>query len=203
MIDKVVVYHFLCDCGIPPTAELLLLDSDYVCPSEKWVREVFAPDFKAFKQSLAWSIQHAVDLEWVEEEFDCDNFSLLATSYASILHHATRSRKKEARTGFLFGEFYYTMGTFPFGGHAINAAIVTNERNRPRLLFFEPQDCTIVQLTQSEIESCYRRTFLKRFSFGAFSAALLAGCAGGPQKKVMVPFHPVEYSDPIFSEEKR
>jgi hypothetical protein len=156
MIPQTDIIEFFDRVRIPATAKVFILDEQYVAPSEHWVRNVFPREFEAFKRN----IQKGFILDWTEEDFDCENFALLAVSYASILHKATRNRR-EPRAGLLFGEFYYEQGHFPFENHAINVAIVAAEDNHnlPRLLFFEPQDSSILQLTQEEIESCLGARF--------------------------------------------
>jgi hypothetical protein len=126
----------------------LFADDSYECPSEGWVAETFARDFARFKQSVAGNI---AGLAYNPEAFDCDDFARLAASYAGLLHRA--SRGIQDKTALAFGEFWFDSNTTK-GGHAINIAVVAGPDQRPKLLFFEPQTCEILNLSQSEVESC-------------------------------------------------
>lgn len=129
----------------------LLPDDNYACPSEHWVTKVFPSAFRKFKASIA----QGVSLEWGVDIFDCDDFARLAASYAELLHRATKTRLEASLA---FGEFWFFSETLG-GGHAINIAVVAGQDQGPKLIFFEPQDCSILNLSQSEVESCYAVRF--------------------------------------------
>lgn len=124
---------------------MLFADEQYLCPSRDWILNSFAPAFAQFKRSIGLTLPDG--LVWRAEKFDCDNFTRLAASYADFMHCA----QSGPDAGLAFGEFWYTAS---FGAHAINLAIVAGEGNKPELLFFEPQECRRVLLTEKEIQSC-------------------------------------------------
>lgn len=149
MFDSDDLQIAISDLGVHPSTGWFPTDRKYVSPSEPWIGGTFSDALNTLKFQLGLQ-------EWTAEEFDCDDFARVSAAYASILHHKTAGREKG--TGLAFGEFHY-MKDAPYGGHAINIALVAASDGKPKLVFYEPQTCKIVHLSQKEIDSCITLRF--------------------------------------------
>ena len=136
------IYSIMSDNGVY-NMNSFCTDSLYSLPTENWIKTEFSTTLSLFLKSFKSS-------EWVTEENDCDNFSSMSYSFAQILHHNTKN--KINNTGLCFGEFWYTKDINKVK-HAINVIIVY-ENDRYKVLFFEPQTQSIVELSKTEKESC-------------------------------------------------
>lgn len=126
--------------GVPYKASLLLADESYVCPQLSWVQNEFSG---VYREWLArFRLSYMVDL------WDCDDYTRLASTLASLCHAETPMAKE---CGLAFGEFWYRRRlTEP---HAINAFCVALD-TQIQLRFWEPQTQLIINLSQEEIETC-------------------------------------------------
>jgi hypothetical protein len=142
----------LTDLGVP-SQFVQLLDEDLFWPpldkGLKWVlNELSASVNKAL---------FSIDLKFINERFDCDNFSFMATAIAQLCW-ATTNGAPEA--GLAFGPFGYITD-----GHCIVYCIF-DDNGKPVVKFFEPQPSVRgesalaltclneVQLTREDISSC-------------------------------------------------
>jgi len=126
---------------------LNLLDSQYACPSRKWIEGGFADWFTATLQAMRFN--------YAPMSSDCDDFADLARVFAQWCN----SRTTDDEVALAFGVFGYFSETI--GGHCINVAIIGGKE----LAFYEPQPqfkalrfreiaMQPVTLTPEEIASC-------------------------------------------------
>lgn len=141
IISPLDVCGILISNGITQVSPILS-DHIYSLPSKEWVQTTFVKDYHNLLVSMKSE-------NYVAEENDCDKFSTLAYAFAHILHHNTID--KIEKTGLAVGELWYSPDTG--GGHAINIMIVY-ETNNYNVIFFEPQNQTIINLSTKEKESC-------------------------------------------------
>lgn len=133
--------------GAVPMFLEFVLDREYACPDEDYIRGDFAKWF--------WAEQYRRGVAvWRPEANDCDNFSVRAFADMGLAHSLTSPGSNK---GLAFGLFFYQ----PDGSqeyHAICFAIVKGPDGNYRVVFFEPQPEAntfgLVQLTQTEIKSC-------------------------------------------------
>ncbi len=123
-------------------------DGVYSLPDRNFIGTDFSVALKSFFSQMG-------DSDYTSGENNCNVFSLGSSYFMKHLHHNTKTNKLD-NTGIAFGEFYYIKEGADGGGHAINVSIVNDKNitNKFIVLFYEPQTCSIVQLTQTEIESC-------------------------------------------------
>lgn len=140
-----LIYNFLVARGVSE-GNIHMADAAYVCPSSNWICTTFKKAWLQMLTNLGLS-------KWTAEEYDCDDFAQFCDSYASILHRKTTGRP--LKTGLAFGDFWYASNQLG-GLHAINFAVVADGANKPKLLFFEPQNGEELQLTTEEINSCVK-----------------------------------------------
>jgi hypothetical protein len=132
--------RFLIDSGIPSWA-ISPRDENYRLPDADWIYGDFSKAFESFKQSLGAN-------EYVPGSNDCDDFTDLAVWYARFLHGRAKTADSIA-----YGSFIYTRDSGTC--HSICCGVVAG----PALVFFEPQNSTQVQLTQTELYSCIEARF--------------------------------------------
>lgn len=115
-------------------------DSQFFIVNEDWVKGEFAPSFNQFL--LEFRKKYAKS-----GISDCDNFAFLAANFANFLHTSQLASSNDV--GIAFGVIGYPrdMG----GGHAVNLIIV-GSKEKPDLLFFEPQTGKFVNLSKKEKE---------------------------------------------------
>ena len=118
-------------------------DASYSLPSISYINGEFSNSLRSFLFNLS-------SAEWKTESNDCDDFAMAACFLMNFLHHNTVNKVKN--TGIAFGEFYYYKQGV--GYHAINVAVVRDENQKIKVVFFEPQTYSIVELNKEEIESC-------------------------------------------------
>lgn len=130
--------------------EKFIADSVYVLPGERFLRQRFAVSLQAFFKAME-------QLKWEAEQSDCDDFERGAAYWASRLHKRSAKANGAEGTAVAFGEFWY-QDDAGFK-HAINCAIVSDEGEPMRLIFFEPQNVLrgadpIVPLSEKEKALC-------------------------------------------------
>jgi hypothetical protein len=120
-----------------------IYDQIYVTPSKKWIEKEFSSDLNSFffNNNL---------LEGEQETWDCEDYTRATHFLITKLYK--NSSTKQSLTAIAFGEFYYI--TDEGTNHAINMFIVQNEFNQLELVFYEPQERRIVELTEMEKKSC-------------------------------------------------
>lgn len=141
-VDGASVLTLMTDIGAL-TPNYITVDRNYSCPTRKFVEGEFSRALGAFISSMGTS-------GYKSSENDCDDYARAAAFFMGFLHHNTVHKISD--TGIAFGEFYYTKAGA--GGHAINVFLVHEEGNKVKILFYEPQTCSIVILSKEEIESC-------------------------------------------------
>lgn len=130
---------FLALRGIMPGTRLYM-DSDYQCPTKRWVLGPFSNAFRNFLQILDVA-------GYQPESWDCDDFARAAQFFASVCHRKTEGRRVAALA---FGLFLFQ----PKGGpHAQN--IVFTDEQQGGILHYEPQTQSEADLTREEEQSCY------------------------------------------------
>lgn len=142
MVEKYYILMTVKKAGIVPATELYL-DELYVLPNYDWIKNEFSKSFKSLKYYLNI-------LTWRPEINDCDNFSNGARFLANVLNSNSTNKKANIAVG----EYYYV--TDQGGGHAINFFIHSPSHNINDLVldFYEPQNDTIIKLSQNEKQSC-------------------------------------------------
>jgi hypothetical protein len=117
-------------------ARLVFRDTNYLIPTEEWVRKDFSEELSSFL--FDFNIR-----SYKEGRNECDKFSLYGRAVANILN-AHNSNKPD--TGIAVGEFVYMDGIDP---HDINVFIVSDESEKLKLIYYEPQVCQIIEMTNS------------------------------------------------------
>jgi hypothetical protein len=117
------------------------IDNSYLLPALNWVAGGFTESWFEFKNAIG---------AYSAEDNDCDDFARGAAFLAQVLHHNTPDRAKHV--GLAFGEFCYISNTI--GSHAINM-FVCREDGALKIGFYEPQTCSVVELTPDEIGTCF------------------------------------------------
>jgi hypothetical protein len=146
--------------GVTNTLYTVVRDESYMCPSLNFVRGAFSNGFRSYMAAMGMN-------DYILNENDCDKYSNAAVHYMNFLHHQTSDKKRG--TGIAIGIFDYIRGkdvTFnEFGspltvnaGHSINV-IILRHNNEIKVVFYEPQTYSIVELTPAEIWSCTRWYF--------------------------------------------
>lgn len=133
---------------VPNAKAYSISDFSVDLTSEGWVKEKFSPNF-------IWFVQKTLGIpRRLPEIFDCEDFTRAGAVYAQVLHAKEIMKDETAMpmSGFAFGEFWYV--TDKQIGHAINFAIVLDKKRNSKLLFFEPQNGQIVNLSTNEIAHC-------------------------------------------------
>lgn len=126
------------------TFTFVTADRNYILTTREWIKTEFSRGLTAFQ------FQMGID-KWVAESNDCDKFVAAATFYAKWLSHSSPNRN--VRASLAFGEIHYIRdrdGT----AHAINFFII-NENGELKVVFYEPQDRRIVQLSDREQFSAF------------------------------------------------
>lgn len=142
-IDSITIARKLIVRGIPGPL-ITFRDQTYALPTRADLERITA----------GWMyVAKVLGFTYQAESQDCDKFSRFAAAYAGLVH-AKQTQEVEAITpgGFPLGEFYYVS---PAGTHAITVAIV-GEGERLEVVWMEPQTGKLMELTQAEIESCYK-----------------------------------------------
>jgi hypothetical protein len=119
-----------------------LQDSEYGLPTEDWITRVLYPAVYQSRKN---------DGEWIYQKnsHDCDDYAAEARVIANKLNNKTSNR---GIRGIAFGEYHY-MSKRLGGQHALNFGIIKKDNNDYKIVFFEPQDGSIVELNQKEIDS--------------------------------------------------
>lgn len=125
-----------------PSARAFVADADYAVPTERWLVGSF------YRNLREWFAQEGIE-KWTPDN-DCDDFAARYRVFASICH-ARSGRKKEQ--GIAVGEIFYQIDNGG-GGHAINCAVIY-ENEKPRIICIEPQNGRRVELSPSELSSCW------------------------------------------------
>lgn len=140
----------LFDLGIPYEA-LDVADANWLPPAKAWLRDTFCPKLRRYLERKAL-------LEYVSESNDCDDFSDEGVRLAKRMHNRmVRLGKAPKGTALAVGKFWYRSARQ--GAHAIFVALVRIAETAFELVFIEPQTQRLVELTRSEIHSCFRATF--------------------------------------------
>lgn len=141
-ISKPTIQSLLFDNGVDVAlASIVLPDSLYALPALEWLSGDFATAFFAFRNREG--------LVYENGDCDCDDFVRAASWYAWKCFRATADRPR--RASLAFGSFYFQRDSGE--AHALNAAIC-RDLDALRLVFFEPQLGTLVNLNNGEIQSC-------------------------------------------------
>jgi hypothetical protein len=141
-IDGENIWEIMSDIGVT-TDVFITRDRIYSYPSLSFIQGQFSEGLRSF----FWSLSSGA---WTPEGNDCDDFALGAAFYMGYLHHSTQYKVEVS--GIAFGEFYYIRDSGE--GHAINVALVKNKDGAIKVVFYEPQTYSIVELSKSEIQSC-------------------------------------------------
>lgn len=137
IIDAPLLTACLATAGIPITS-IRVADSRYAKPTRKWLLEDFPPYYRATLKNLAGGG------EYVEEQWDCDDYS---DEFVCCARRAYK-RTVRLRAGLAVGRMWFTASA---GRHSICVALV--ERNR--VIFVEPQaGVGQVELSGKELQSC-------------------------------------------------
>ena len=140
-MNRFDIRNTLADAGVNHTT-VLLLDSDYMLPTQGWVHGEFA--------SALQTVLAALGLEdWVEEAWDCDKFSRFAFAYAGVLWGKTIGRPK---TGLAFGTVCYVDKRM-MGGHCINVFLWRDDDGIARVQFVEPQQQLGGRLVEKKMDA--------------------------------------------------
>ena len=129
-------------------AKVFPTDETYARPTQDFL----TGNFYTFYREWLW--EHLL-YKW-DEKFDCDNFASTYYTFSQICN------RKGARSeqGIAVGMMFYNNETTK-GGHAINFAIVEDKK----LITIEPQTGQIVELKQSEKDSCWFCLIWKNYSY--------------------------------------
>ena len=145
MLTGPEITQVLTDAGVA-TFDGYCPDKDYSLTTKAWLVLPFARALRSFCESFNIG-------SWEAEINDCDDFSRTAAMFAQACHnHTSKEDPTRQETALAFGEFFYTKDDGE--GHAINVAIIRNDKGEHEAIFFEPQNQTVVELTQTEKESC-------------------------------------------------
>lgn len=138
----------LTDYGVPTDVRSSFEDENFRLPQLDWIRDTFIPNWIETLRAL--------DITYVPERSDCDDFANFCAAYARILNARSTTVKASIAWGF------YAL-TLPDGGrHAINVIFTTEDQYTPIPLLFEPQPpCNIwtPRKFSSEWQSCLRYRF--------------------------------------------
>jgi len=121
----------------------VMTDGIYILPTEEWIAGDFSKQFGKF-------LFDNYLLQGEEQNWDCDDFSRACAFFASKIYH--NSSIKQVFTAIPCGEFFYFKDTGE--EHAINFFITLDKFNNTKLIFYEPQNQTIVHLSEMEIKTC-------------------------------------------------
>lgn len=117
-------------------AKIVFRDTDYLIPTERWVRKDFSEKLTGFL--FDYSLQFPV-----EGRNECDKYALYGRTVANILN-AHNSNKPNM--GIAVGEFIYIDS---LNAHDINVFIVSDESKKLKLIYYEPQISQIIEMTNS------------------------------------------------------
>lgn len=127
---------------LTPGAPVILINDDkYLLPTPGWIKNDFSAGLFEFQAFFGIS-------RWSTESNDCDKFALATVFYAHWLHEKSPNRTVSA--GITCGEVYYISSRG--GPHAINFFVVSN-KGELQVIFYEPQTCSIIQLSPAELKS--------------------------------------------------
>ncbi len=112
-------------------------DASYARPTLAWLQGPFWDSFQADRFAKVGRYTR---------KNDCDNWARAYAQHAQDCHASSAGNDDEALA---VGEFFYTRADGR-GGHAIVIAIVDGNK----LVTIEPQDGSVLTLTQNEILSC-------------------------------------------------
>lgn len=116
----------------------------YALPDENWIATEFAVALQAEQRRLGLD-------RYVEGKNDCTKFSWHAVDFAAQCHLHTQDDAEES-TAIAFGVFDYIK---PSGeGHSINIAICRNEDMTLKVVYFEPQLCSLVIPSRQQGSLC-------------------------------------------------
>lgn len=122
------------DAGVPVNS-CVFLDSQYVVPTEDWIRGQFSTDLRArfFAMGMAYDA----------EREDCDDFAIEAWAQARRSH----GRHSRVRAGAAFALFDYWRSD---DNHHMASCYISEKG----VGFYEPQLLSVVNLTEAERRSC-------------------------------------------------
>jgi hypothetical protein len=149
-ISRETFSRVLFDLGIPYEA-LDVADVAWLPPAKAWLRDKFCPQLRRYLKRKGL-------LDYVPEANDCDDFADEGVRLAKRMHaRMVRLGKAPRGTAFAVGRFWYRSARQ--GAHAIIVALVRIAETTFELVFIEPQTQRLVELTRSEINSCFRASF--------------------------------------------
>ena len=120
-----------------------LSDQDNAVSTLPWLLDASLPAFHKFLGQLSV-------LGYDQECWDCDDFALAFMFFNRMLHARTQSGLLGKKCGIAVGQMWFKRASG--GGHAVNVAIVDDER----LVLIEPQPTQnpLLTLTLEEEQSC-------------------------------------------------
>lgn len=140
-IDDLI--HVFIKSNIVPT-NLFLSDSKIICPTKSWIEDTYMPGLRTF------FFDNGINNDsYKVSSFDCDDFSLMAKTYGSILYYKTKERPPYSSLGEF--EFWYSKNNKQ--PHAIVGFVCRTDKGF-ELVFVEPQaGVKIVNLSREEMAS--------------------------------------------------
>ena len=111
-------------------SHIVLVDEEYILPTEYWVKENFTTGLNKFFFDYGIT-------KWVMNQNDCDKYSLYGVTVANILNLHNPSN---FRMGIAVGEVQYIHGFF---GHSQNFVIVADQTKKPKVIFYDAQSLKI------------------------------------------------------------
>ena len=126
---------------------IIISDKTYFSPDIFLLKNNIYPKFNWWLNSLKWS-------RW-SHKWDCDNFADAFKLFASGYYLSSIDSNAE---GIAVGVINYMANSRAEdgskGGHAINVVYI-NDNNMSRQIFFEPQNGSILNLTEEEFNSIW------------------------------------------------
>ena len=129
--NRVELYNFLVKNGVTPE-NYQFVDNFYASLDKTWMHS-FTMQF--------YDYQNDFGQKYGISSIDCDDYSAMASCYAKL------TTKRGPNLGIPFGEYYFWRDDGI--KHALNFAIL-NENTGLKLIFFEPQNCKPIILSETE-----------------------------------------------------
>jgi hypothetical protein len=130
------------DLKVRPLSFGHVRDDLYMLPSPDWFAEIYPGALRRFQF-------HVGQFDPVPEANDCDDYTMLAVSFAQLCHYKGAGRK--SRTSVAVGMFSYEDSIL--GPHVIPFG-VSRHAAAYRLLFMDIWTFRPKQLSRTELESC-------------------------------------------------
>ena len=111
-----------------PFEKIQIADGNYVVPTQGAI-----DDFA--KRYFDFLVSNSLD-KWVQDTWDCDDFSFLAKGLASIDNALWQKENNNKGCSLAFGIAWIMIEQ---GVHAVNVAALKNSQGQLELVFFEPQ----------------------------------------------------------------